>query len=119
MPKRAGLVKAGGAWLSWPEQMCQWRAVGFCADIVFPDTTGGMTTLMKAPEQFGVGLTEAGDVIDGQYSTVPTTPARDPAADALDDLLEKHTAEEILAVNEGKIPGTEEEIAAVLAKLEA
>lgn len=105
---RAGLIKPDSGWAKYPENMCMWRAVGFAADVVFPDITAGMTTLMKAPEMYGVSLTEGGDVIEGVTVT----------ANPLNDLLAKYPAGEILAANDGKIPSTPEEIEAVARKLE-
>jgi len=105
---RAGLMKPDSGWSKYPENMCLWRAVGFAADVVFPDVTAGMTTLMKAPEAYGVALTEGGDVIDA-------TPI--PPTNPLTDLLARYPAADILAANNGAIPQTAEEIEAVAAKL--
>lgn len=110
---KAQLVKPDSGWAKYPENMCLWRAVGFAADVVAPDVTAGMTTLMKAPEMYGVALTEGGDVVDVIPSSVPTT-----TADWLNILLTNWTAEKILEVNDGKIPSTMEEIEAVRKKLE-
>lgn len=108
---RAGLVKADSGWAKYPENMCMWRAIGFAADVVFPDVTAGMTTLMKAPEMFGVALTEGGDVIEAQSVTVPST-------NPLNELLEQFPADAIMQANDGKIPSSDAEIASVRAKLE-
>lgn len=117
--RRAGLIKPKSAWEAYPENMCLWRAIGFCADMVAPDITAGMTALMKMPEQFNVGLSEAGDVID--VSPVTTVvPVAEPAPApviTLDGLLESWTAEQILVANEGRIPGTDAELVAVATKL--
>ena len=129
--QRAGLVKPGSGWEHYPENMCLWRAVGFAADVVAPDLTAGMTGLMKMPEQFSVGLTAEGDVVEGTWTvTSPETHAQTsaggPVAPALpepqqvitlDDLLTTYTAEQILVANEGRIPGTDQEVAAVAHKL--
>lgn len=122
--KRAGLIKPNSAWDKYPENMCLWRSIGFCADMVAPDIVAGMTALMKMPEQFNVGLSEGGDVID-----VTPTPVTEQLTQAqaqaprsvitLDDLLNQWSAEQILVANEGRIPGTEEELVAVAAKLGA
>jgi len=109
---RAGLVKPDSGWMKYPENMCLWRAVGFAADVVFPDVTAGMTTLMKAPEMYGVSLTEAGDVIDA-------TPVVVPSLDPLNELLTQYSADAIMFANDGKIPQTPEEIEMVKAKLES
>jgi hypothetical protein len=96
--QRAGLMKPDSGWAKYPENMCLWRAVGFAADVVFPDVTAGMTTLMKAPEMYGVALTEGGDVIDA-------TPANVPSVDPLQALIDEFGAERIMKVC-GGIPAT-------------
>lgn len=108
---RAGLVKADSGWAKYPENMCMWRAIGFAADVVFPDVTAGMTTLMKAPEMYGVALTEGGDVVD-------VTPVSVPSVDPLQELITQYGAEKILSVC-GGIPVTPEEIEAARGKLES
>lgn len=114
---RASLLKPDSGWAKYPENMCLWRAIGFCADVVFPDVTAGMTTLMKAPEMYGVTLTEGGDVIvDAPSSTLQVSSA---PLKTVNDLLERTTAEKILELNNGKIPATQEEIEAVWKALES
>lgn len=108
---RAGLVKPDSGWAKYPENMCLWRAVGFAADVVFPDVTAGMTTLMKAPEMYGVALTEGGDVIDA-------TPVSVPSMTPLQELITKYGAERVMAAA-GGIPQTPEEIEATRTKLES
>ncbi len=107
---RAGLVKPDSGWAKYPENMCLWRAVGFAADVVFPDVSAGMTTLMKAPEMYGVALTEGGDVI--QVEAQPVTVNVDPLQALIDDF----GAERIMEVC--GMPTTPEEIKAARAKLE-
>jgi len=109
---RAGLDRPDSGWAKYPENMCLWRAVGFAADVVFPDITAGMTTLMKAPEMYGVALSEAGDVIDA-------TPVAVPGKTQLEELINKYGAETILEKNGGLIPITTEEIETMKAKLES
>lgn len=70
---RAGLViKASGkeseGWKSYPSNMCRWRAIGYCADIVAPDIGGGM---LRANE-LGVDITPDGDIIEGNFSEAPS-----------------------------------------------
>ena len=108
---RAGLVKPDSGWAKYPENMCLWRAVGFAADVVFPDVSAGMTTLMKAPEMYGVALTEGGDVI--QVEPTPVTVNVDPLQALIDDF----GAERIMA--ECGMPTTPEEIKAAREKLSA
>ena len=113
--QRAGLVKDGGAWETYPANMLRWRAVGFCADVVFPDVLGGM----KRADELGAELTEAGDVIEGTWAPAVTAEAETaPAVPELSDLLAQYGPEAIMKANDGKIPGTDAEIAAVAAKLE-
>lgn len=109
--QRAGLVKPDSGWMKYPENMTLWRAVGFAADVVFPDITAGMTTLMKAPEMYGVALTEGGDIVDVMPQSVPST-------DPLQELVTQYGAEAVMAANDGKIP-VHGEIEIVRQKLEA
>lgn len=95
--QRAGLVKPDSGWMKYPENMCLWRAVGFAADVVAPDITAGMTSLMKAPELYGVTLTEGGDVIDARPVDVPTI-------DPLQALVNEFGAEAVMAANDRQIP---------------
>lgn len=106
--QRAGLMKPDSGWAKYPENMCMWRAIGFAADVVAPDVTAGMTTLMKAPEMYGVALTEGGDVIDAPASV---------NIDPLQDLITQYGAEKILEVC-GGIPTTPDEVEAARVKLE-
>jgi hypothetical protein len=106
---RAGLLKPDSGWAKYPENMTLWRAIGFAADVVFPDVTAGMTTLMKAPEMYGVALTQGGDVIDVPSTTI--------AIDPLQELVNQYGAEAVMAANDGKIPSNGD-IATVRAKLE-
>lgn len=120
----AGVVKPGSGWEKYPANMLRWRAVGFCADVVFPDVIGGM----KRADELGADLTASGDVIEGSWRPVdsapvqpaqPTKAAPDPVATALNDATERFGAEAVLTANGGAIPTTVEEIAAIVAKLVA
>jgi hypothetical protein len=108
---RAGLVKKDSGWEKYPENMCLWRAVGFAADVVAPDVTAGMTTLMKAPEMYGVALNEQGDVIEGHSVNIPSV-------DPLQALIDQYGAEAIMNANGGQIPNNGQ-IEEVRKKLEA
>lgn len=57
--KRAGLVKSGGAWETYPANMLRWRAIGFCIDVMFSDIAGGL----KRADEFGAPIDDAGNVI--------------------------------------------------------
>lgn len=114
--ERAGLVKTGSGWAKYPANMCLWRAVGFAADVAAPDIIGGM----KTADQYGANLTEAGDVIPGQWvetdsvgviSIEPDTPDETlDAALAAQALVNEYGAEAVLAANGGAIPATLEEV---------
>lgn len=107
----AGLVKKDSGWEKYPENMCLWRAIGFAADVVAPDVTAGMTTLMKAPEMYGVALTEGGDIVDAIGVSVPSV-------DPLQELITQYGAEAIMNANNGQIP-TNGQVEEVRKKLEA
>ena len=110
MAQKAGLIKPNSGWTKYEENMCMYRAVGFTADIVAPDVTAGMTTLMKAPEMYGVALSESGDVIDAVASNVPSV-------DPLQELVTQYGAEAVMQANDGAIP-TNEQVEEVRRKLE-
>lgn len=57
--RRAGLIKKDGAWETYPANMMRWRAIGFCADVVFPDVLAGM----KRADELGAAVTAEGNVI--------------------------------------------------------
>jgi len=129
--RRAGLVKSGGAWEAYPANMLRWRAIGYCADVVFPDVLGGL----KRADEFGADLTPEGEVIEGSWNVAPVAPvapvqgsqpsqaasapvAEEPAA-YLTRLTRQYGAEAIIKANGGMIPGTMDELAAVEAQLAA
>jgi hypothetical protein len=123
MAQKAGLVKPGGAWESYGPNMLRWRAIGFCADVVFPDVLGGL----KRADEFGADVDASGDVIETEWRPSPAvvkneeqpTPAQittEPAIN-LNDLVQQYGAEAVLVAGEGKLPGTTEELTAVAAKL--
>lgn len=58
--REAGLIKEGGAWQLYPSNMLRWRAIGFCADVVFPDVLAGL----KTADQFGASISADGNVIE-------------------------------------------------------
>lgn len=118
---RAGLIKPGSGWEKWPANMLRWRAVGFCADVVFPDIIGGM----KRADELGADISPKGDVIDSEWTvSVPETD-KEPTDgqqendnfDTVDALLAQWTPEAIMGANDGKIPATSEECGIVAEKL--
>jgi hypothetical protein len=117
--RRAALVKPDSGWTKYPANMLRWRAVGYCADVVFPDVIGGM----KRIDELGADITPEGDLARPspyQITTPPPAPSPPPpAAPTLDDLLATYSAEQILAVNHGQIPATSADITRVKAALDA
>ena len=124
--RRAGLVKAGSGWEKYPANMLRARASGYCADVVFPDVLGGL----KRADEFGADLDAAGNVVDGQWSTVPTPTMTalqpetaavvvTPAAITLQQLVDEFGAEAIMAANGGQIPSSQEQLDAVAQALGA
>ena len=110
----AGLIKPKGNWEKYPQQMCQWRAVGFCADIACPDLLSGMTGLLKRGEL-------AEDPGDYAFDSTPITieqPAEQPAEMTLEKLTSLHDLADILAVTGGVMPQSAEDCEAVHQKLE-
>lgn len=115
--KRAGLVKDKSGWEKYPKQMRQWRAVGFCADVVFPDILS-----MKRADEYGADLTPEGDVIEGSWMVAPVAAVDKPAPQPdptklLNELVHTHGAEAVMAANGGKIPSTLAEMELVRDKL--
>ncbi|MFA5466559.1 MAG: hypothetical protein WC251_01795 [Candidatus Izemoplasmatales bacterium] len=104
-----------GNWEKYPKNMCTWRAIGYAADVVCPDITGGLTTYLKMPEAFENVTVDD----DGNFAKVVTvTPVIEaPKAITLNDLLKDWSAEAIMAANEGKIPANDAEIEATIEKL--
>ena len=140
--ERAGLVKPESGWEKWPANLLKWRAVGFCADVVAPDVLAGL----KRADELGASISPEGDILEGQWEVVtpeakvsppvqPATPSEpiapseivspEPETEqaevhlSLNDLVEKFGAEAILVANEGRIPGTQDELDVVAEKLKA
>lgn len=123
--KQAGIIKPDSGWQKYPANMLRWRAIGFCADVVFPDVIGGM----KRADELGADITPDGDVIEGQAWEVGDQGAgigdresdnsKENPTPTLNDLVVEHGAETVLEANEGAIPETEEQVAAVAEKLGA
>lgn len=109
--KLADLVKPGSGWAKYPANMLRWRAVGYCADVVFPDIIGGM----KRADELGADITPDGDVITGTWSKVESKP-QEPQI-TLNELIAKYSAQSILLVNNNTIPATPEQIKEVAEKL--
>lgn len=100
---RAGLLKPDSGWMKYPENMCMWRSIGFCADVAAPDICSGMTSVMKMPEEYNVVVSAEGDVID-----VAPLNIEPPEHVTLEMLADRFGGAAILAANGGLIPDTEE-----------
>lgn len=111
--RRARLVKPDGGWANYPANMLRWRAIGFCADVVFPDVLGGL----KRADEYGADLTPGGDVIEVQWSEVQSTPEKPPQV-TLQELLDRYGADAVLAANGGMIPATSEDVTRIADMLE-
>lgn len=121
--KRAGLVKAGSGWEKYPANMLRARTIGFAADVVFPDVLGGL----KRADELGAEIDPAGNVVDATWTPVTSAPAQTitvaapmntaPAAPTLQDLVNQFGPERVMEANGGKIPATDDEVAAVAAAL--
>lgn len=113
--QRAGLVKKDSGWDKYPSNMLRWRAIGYCADIVFPDVTGGM---MRA-DDYGVPISEDGDVIEGSWSTKAEELTEDEMIEReLMILTDYYGAEAVLAAGNGVLPTTWDQLKALAAALE-
>lgn len=113
--EKAQLIKKDGGWDKYPANMLRWRALGFCADVVFPDITGGM----KRADELGADLTEEGEVIEGSWSvTEGDTEVADVVyTELLGDLTERYGPDALMEAAGGTIPGTVEELEAVALQL--
>jgi hypothetical protein len=105
---KAGLIKAGGGWESYPENMCMWRAVGFAADAAASDVTCGLTAFLKMPEQMGLAIDDGGNVVDAASVTVVN-----PLAEEIGRLVNDYGAEAVMSVNNNSIPTTLEQCAEI------
>lgn len=114
----AQLIKAKGNWEKYPKQMCQWRAVGFCADIACPDLLSGMTGLLKRGEL----MTDPEDIDFGNTGFEPevvevSAPAPVTDSMTIQELMKLHDAADILAINNGAMPKTNAECYEIHMKL--
>ncbi|MDA8189588.1 MAG: hypothetical protein M0T85_15725 [Dehalococcoidales bacterium] len=129
--EKAGLVKPDSNWEKYGPNMLRWRCIGFVADVVFPDVLGGM----KRADELGADIDREGNVVEGSWGgTAPVPGIRTveggtipvieevpvgPKFRTLDELLAYWTPEQIMAANNGQIPGSDAEVAAVAKVLEA
>lgn len=137
---KANLIKPDSGWTKYPANMLRWRAIGYCADVVFPDVIGGL----YRPEELGAEVDAAGEPISPyevvnatplptvEPFTTATAPVEPEVAETrpaippmtappltLFDLIEQGwTAEQIVVANEGVIPETSEDCQRVKERLE-
>lgn len=71
--ERAGVVKDKSGWEKYPANMLRWRAVGYCADVVFPDVVGGL----YRPEELGAEVDEDGEPVS-KWEVVESPPQTPP-----------------------------------------
>ena len=109
--RRAGLVKPGSAWENYPKNMCKWRAIGFACDMAASDVTCGLTAFMKMPEQYGLAIDDAGNVVDAVSVTSVPQPDQLPAE--LDRLMDTYGPEAIMAASGGILPDTMAKVAEI------
>ena len=64
--ERAQLVKKDSGWDKYPANMLRWRAIGYVADVVFPDVIGGM----YRPEELGATVDAEGEPIEAQFTVM-------------------------------------------------
>lgn len=109
-PNPDGKTRESGGYEKYPRNMCQWRALGFAADLAVPDLLGGMTGLIKQPE-----------LLDDETVTYPTSEhvvvVEAPKAIDFAKLTETFSPDEILRANGGKMPANDEECAKIFDKL--
>ena len=127
--KRADLVKKSGGWEKYPANMLRWRAIGYAADVVFPDVLGGM----KRVDELGGAITSKGDfnaleepvsdfVIENDKTYVePQNNAPQTIVPAygfgIARLLEAASQVDILEANNGQLPITDEQVNATVHNL--
>lgn len=115
--EQAQLMKDDSGWEKYPKQMCQWRALGFAADIACPDLLAGLTGLMKMPEILPDADAAFSDT-ERNDQVIEVKPA-EPEGPTLAEMIEKYGVEAIMAANNGIIPKTPAECAEVAEKIES
>lgn len=104
--KRAGLIKDKSGWDKYPENMCQWRAVGFCADVVFPDLCGGMLR----PDDYGVIVDQEGEPIIEQAKPAAKQLPEPPAPDFGLFVAQEGWMDRLLVKCGGVLPTTQDDL---------
>lgn len=119
--RKAGLVKPNSNWEKYAQQMCQWRAIGFAADLACPDLLGGLTGIMKMGET--VPANEIGSFDTVTVTETPVIVEAKPAAESseinLSQLMAEYDAGAILAANNGVMPRTNAECTEIYNRLKS
>lgn len=116
--KRAGLLSKEN-YQSYPSDLYFNRALARAQKRFAPDAFGQP---VYTPEELGLKADDENGIVEGTWTVVPSAPTAETPKQAgisLDALLTQYGAEAIMAANEGRIPGTDEELQAVAAALEA
>lgn len=108
--QRAGVVKADSGWVKYPANMLRWRAIGYAADVVFPDVLCGM----KRADEYGADITPDGVVVEAAWTDAARQDAPQAPKVSIEYLVATYGAERVLEANLGTIPGTQEEVERVL-----
>lgn len=105
---------------NYPENMCYWRALGFCIDVQWTDLLFGM----PLSDAIGADITPDGDVIETSWRTMDTEQPKvidiqqpDPVIEKLNSLTSSFGAEKVMTVSNGILPSTLEELAVIEEKL--
>ena len=121
--RNAQLVKPNGNWEKYAKQMCQWRAIGFAADLACPDLLGGLTGIMKMGEVVPTNEIGSFDVvepapIEATVVAETDTVIAEPEI-TLSQLMADFDAGVILAANNGVMPRTNAECTKIYNQLKA
>lgn len=122
---KAGLTGGrAGAWGKYDRNMLLARALTNGARWFTPGVFGGA---VYDPEEFGISGTlpppvedDTDEPVDAHYTPNPASPPPSSNADrvTIEGLLEKYSAEQIVAANGGNLPATDEELEAVAEALD-
>jgi hypothetical protein len=123
--KRAGLSSKDN-YQGYPSDMYFNRALARAQKRFAPDV---FSQPVYTPEEMGMPTDDEGNVIEGQWKVAPPVPASNNPNDtpqhtghqtvpSLTWLVDRYGPEAVMAANGDAIPGTDEEVAAVAAKLE-
>lgn len=123
----AGLLKDDSGWKKYPQNMTRLRATGFCADVVCPDLTGGLTRFLIEPEIYdGPEISEViepGISLSMEAPKMPETITIEAPKEELitmESLMKTYSPQQIVAACEGKpLPKNAEELKAIAKKLTA